>query len=498
MDDVILNMKKIKKSFPGVEALKEVDLTLYRGEVHGLIGENGAGKSTLMKILGGEYTPDKGKILLNGKEIKIKNPSDAKRHGISFIHQELSIFKDLDIATNIFIQKLPKNSLGLIKFKELYKKTKEILNAVNLPHIKPNRAMSSLKIGEQQLVEIGKCLAQNTIILVLDEPTSSLTSSETNTLFNLIKKLKKENVSIIFISHRMDEVYEICDRITVLRDGERIKTGITETFNKNEIVKLMIGRDIIEMFEGKKNEIGKEIIKVENLSNKNKFENISFTISEGEIVGLFGLMGSGRSEIIRAIFGLDKLQSGSIYIGGKKVRIKKPTQAIKLGIGFITENRREEGLIINHCVQNNLTITDLKAVSGAAGIINKVRETNICKKNIRDFQIKTPSLKQLVKYLSGGNQQKIVIAKWINTKPKLLILDEPTRGIDVGAKSEIYTILSKLAEYKTGALVISSELNEVMGICDRILIIRNGRIVKELKSNEATKESLLALSMGVC
>jgi len=488
-------MKSINKSFPGVKALKNVDFELKKGEIMGLIGENGAGKSTLMKVLGGVEIPDSGEILIEGKCVKINNPTDAQNLGISFIHQELSLFPDLDIASNIYMQDLP-NKLNFILKKTLYEKTQKILESISLGNRSPKELIKNLQMGERQLVEIARCLIMNTKILVLDEPTSSLTRKEVEILFGLMRRLKKDGISIIFISHRMDEVFDICDRLTILRDGSKITTVETKDVNTSDVVRLMIGRELNEMYNREYGKPGKELLRVENMCRGERFRNISFSVHEGEIVGLYGLMGSGRSEIVRSIFGLDKFDRGDIYIEGIKQDIRRPLDAIEKGIGLVTENRREEGLMLQQSVRFNLVVANLTKFARKLGFMDKKNEIKQCEENVKELNIKTSSLNKLVQYLSGGNQQKVVIAKWLNRDSKVLMLDEPTRGVDVGAKHEIYNILSGLVKQKKGIFIISSELNEIMGLCDRIFVIRKGEIVKEYYVDEFSKDGLLEASMG--
>lgn len=491
----LLEMKNIDKRFSGVHALKQVDFNLDKGEVRGLIGENGAGKSTLMKILGGDYQADQGAIFLNGEPVKIKDATMAANFGISFIHQELSLFADLDIATNIFIQSIPKYGPIVLK-KRMREKTRELLDMVGLAHCGPDQLVGTLQIGEQQLVEIARCLTMDTKILVLDEPTSSLTNKEVKILFELINRMRSEGVSVIFISHRLDELFEICDNITVMRDGEMIDTVCAADVTQKELIYMMIGRELNEMYTEHQRTCGKERLRVENLTHKKRFQDISFSVHSGEIVGLYGLLGSGRSEIARSIYGLEPFAGGKIFVDGEEVSISSAAKAIRLGIGFVSEDRRREGLCLEHSVLNNLSVVCLKKLGRLLGYIDRKKENDMCRKNISDFHIAVDRPRKAVKYLSGGNQQKVVIAKWLNISPKILIMDEPTRGVDVGAKKEIYSILGDLTALGIAVIVISSELNEVMSLCDRVLVLRKGILVDEIKAGELDKERLLSASMG--
>ena len=495
MNEVILWMKGITKQFPGVLALDHIDFLLEKGEIHGLIGENGAGKSTMMNILGGDYQPTEGSIELEGKSVRFENPKDSQDQGVSFIHQELSLFPKMDIATNLFMHELPHRG-PMLKTKELKERTRQILNRVHLSQHSPNELVGSLQIGEQQMVEIARSLVKKTKILVLDEPTSSLTEREKDTLFELMRELKNQGVSIIFITHRMDEVYEICDRISILRDGKMVLTERIENITKEAVVHNMIGRRVDEIYNRKTIEPGKELLKVEGLSDERKFRDVSFTVHEREIVGLFGLMGSGRSEILRSIFGLDQLHKGQVFFEGAPVKIGNPIAAIQRGMGFVTEDRRGEGLMLSANVSKNLQLANLKRYRRHI-LTNERLERDDAQHFVEMLRIKTPSIYRAVRFLSGGNQQKVVIGKWINTHPKLLILDEPTRGIDIGSKNEIYEILTDLVEKGAGSLLVSSEIKELLGVCDRILVIRKGSIVAEYKRDEFSKEKLLADAMRV-
>ena len=488
-------MKGINKYFPGVHALQNVDFRLYPGEVRGLVGENGAGKSTLMNVLGGIFPPNSGTILFDGKEVTIENSQKAEQLGISFIHQELSLFRNMDIASNIYIHHLPKKN-GLLDKKKLYKDTEEILKTLQLDR-RPSKTLGALKIGEQQLVEIGRSLAQKTRVLVLDEPTSSLTKPEVRILFSLIKSLKEKGVAIIFITHRLEEIYDVCDNITIMRDGNVIQTSQLEKIERSEIVNKMIGTTLGEFYSHKERKLGDELLCIENLCRKDKLSDVSFKVHGGEIVGIYGLMGSGRTEILRSIFGLDKIDAGKFTFKGKPVAIKKPLDAINLGIAMVTEDRHLEGLVLGESVQYNITLANLRSITNNRVFIRREKETKIAEESVVSLKIKTPTIKRMVKFLSGGNQQKVVIAKWLNTDPSLLIMDEPTRGIDVGAKHELYTIMEDLVKKGVGILLVSSELPELIGVCDRVIVLKEGELKASFTLEEINSENLLSAAMGV-
>lgn len=493
--DVLLRMEGISKAFPGVRALDNVSIEIKRGEVHGICGENGAGKSTLMNILGGVLQPDGGSIYIEEQRVNVANPRIAEGLGISFIHQELALFPTMDVASNLFIG-TPPAKIGLIKRKELYKKSKELLERVGL-EVAPSRRLDTLKMGERQLVEIAKALRRETRVLVLDEPTSSLTERETEILFNLIRELATKGVAILYVSHRLDEIFSVCDRVTVLRDGKKVGTVKVAEINKGELIRMIIGRELSEIFPKNNNPTEEVLLEVSNLTRKGVFKNVSFVIRKGEIVGLTGLMGSGRTEVARAIFGLDPLDSGTIKIRGQRVTIESPEEAIKNGIGFVTEDRRGEGLMLEKSVRENVVLANLGGYVGPLRWwVNRRKQEEAAQRQIRHLRIATPDTKREVRYLSGGNQQKVVVGKWLEAKPQIFLLDEPTRGVDVGAKAEIHQIMNQLAQEGAGILLISSELPEVIGMSDRILVMRDGNIVAELSRQEATQERILSIATG--
>ena len=488
-------MVGIDKSFPGVHALKGVDFDLQPGEVCGILGENGAGKSTLMNVLGGVFPCEKGEIYIEGQKVSIRDTKTAERLGIAFIHQELSLFKNLDIATNIYIQNLPQNGPALAT-KKMMDDTREILKKVSLEHCSPRQKVSELKIGEQQLVEIGRTLAQNTKILILDEPTSSLTNSEIKILFDIVRRLQKEGVAVIFITHRMDEIYEICTSLMVMRDGERILKCPIDKISRTEVIHQMLGRNMEEQYAHRAHQKGDLLLRVQGLSTADKLHDISFEVHRGELVGLYGLLGSGRTEVLRCIFGLDPFTEGELTYKGEPLKPKSPKHVIAKKIAMVTEDRHKEGLILIKPVSFNIVAASLERLRGKFGIKRK-KEHEISEKYIQELRIKTPSEKQLVKNLSGGNQQKVVIAKWLEIGPDLLMMDEPTRGIDIGAKREIYTIIDSLLAQGIGVIMVSSELPEITGLCDRVVVLKEGEVAADLNGpEEITNVNLLRAAMG--
>ncbi|MGB5823275.1 MAG: sugar ABC transporter ATP-binding protein, partial [Proteocatella sp.] len=468
-------MKGINKSFGGVSVLNDAEFEISDGEVHALMGENGAGKSTLMKILTGVYTRDSGTVAVDGREVLYKNPQEAEKDGIVFIYQELNSLEDLTVEANVFLGKEIHNSFGVCDKKIMIEKTNEILDKLGV-NISPSEVMSDLSVGQQQMIEIAKALMVDAKVIIMDEPTAALTQSETSILFDVINSLRKKGVSIIYISHRMEEIFQLCDRVTVLRDGIYVGTSKISDINMNQVVKMMIGREIGERYPKRNTQIGEEILKIEGLTKKGKFENISFSVRKGEVLGVSGLMGSGRTEIMQAIFGNLAFDSGKIEIEGKSVIIKSPEQAIKYGIGFITEDRKEEGLMLEESIEKNISLTNLDKISRKNVVLDKKKEDDLVEKAIKDLNIRCFGPSHECKKLSGGNQQKVVFAKWIYSNPRILILDEPTRGVDVGAKKEIYTIMNELAGKGVAIIMVSSELPEILGMSDRVMVVREGLI----------------------
>ncbi|MGG4196657.1 sugar ABC transporter ATP-binding protein [Paenibacillus sp. UNC217MF] len=489
-----IQMKGIHKAFGSNQVLSGVDFDLREGEVHALMGENGAGKSTLMNILTGLHARDKGTILIDSKETYFANPKEAERQGIAFIHQELNIWPDMTVVDNLFIGKEMSSTWGLLKSKEMKALAIEQFKRLSVD-IPLNMEAGQCSVGQQQMIEIAKALLTDTKIIIMDEPTSALTEREIQKLFEVIQSLKKEGVSIVYISHRMEEIFEICDRITVMRDGRTVDTKPIPETNFDEVVKKMVGRELTERYPARNPSPGEVVLEVEHATRKGSFEDVSFSVHQGEIVGFSGLMGSGRTEIMRALFGLDRLDQGEVRMFGKKVEIRKPVDAVNHGIGFITEDRKDEGLVLDFSVRDNMVLPSISGFT-KKGIISTQSEKVFVDALIKRLQIKTHSAETAAGNLSGGNQQKVVIAKWIGIGPKLLILDEPTRGVDVGAKREIYQLMNELTGHGVAIIMVSSELPEVLGMSDRIVVVHEGRITGELTKAEATQEKIMTLATG--
>ncbi|MGB3567470.1 MAG: sugar ABC transporter ATP-binding protein [Priestia megaterium] len=487
-------MRGIHKAFGANRVLRGVDFELHEGEVHALMGENGAGKSTLMNILTGLHKKDEGQILIDGKETYFQNPKEAEQNGVTFIHQELNVWPEMTVLENLFIGKELKTPLGFLKTKEmkaLAKKQFEKL-AVTIPL---DQEAGLCSVGQQQMIEIAKALMTNAKVIIMDEPTAALTEREIQKLFDVINALRKQGVSIVYISHRMEEIFAICDSITVMRDGQTVdKKPIPET-SFDDVVRKMVGRELTDRFPARTSPKGNVVFEAKGLERKGAFQDVHFSVRSGEIVGVAGLMGAGRTEIMRAIFGLDPLEKGEIILNGKRVSITKPDQAIKLGLGFITEDRKTEGLVLDFSIRENIALPSLFSFS-PKGFIEQKSEQQFVDLLIKRLTIKTESSETSAGNLSGGNQQKVVIAKWIGIGPKVLILDEPTRGVDVGAKREIYQLMNELTDRGVAIIMVSSELPEVLGMSDRILVVHEGKITGELTSEEATQEKIMTFATG--
>ena len=490
----LLKAENISKSFPGVKALDKVNLTIEGGKVHTIIGENGAGKSTLMKILMGILLPDEGEILYKGVKVKLMSVQEAIKTGISMIHQELLPFPELSIAENIFMGNEPTSRIpGWINKREMNKNGALLMDKLGAK-VDVTRAMKELSIAEMQMVEIAKAISNQSEVIIMDEPTSALSNREIAILFSIIEELKQQGIAIIYISHKMDEIFKISDTITVMRDGKHITTCAINAIDQKKLISLIVGREINSIFDKKENTPGEVILSVTELTGE-KFKDINFNLRRGEILGIAGLMGSGRTEIVNSIYGLEKIVKGDIFINGKKVKIRSPKDAIKNSIGLVSEDRKKYGLILGSSVKHNISLSSLEKCKNGL-FLNLKEENEIANAQINKLNIKTSSSDQLANYLSGGNQQKIVIAKVLLNDADIIIFDEPTRGIDIGAKSEIYKLITQLATEGKALIVISSELPEILGLSDRILVIREGEIKAELSQAEATQELIMKYAMA--
>ncbi len=491
-----LEMKGITKRFGKVTALNDVSLQIRPGEIHALVGENGAGKSTLMKILSGAYTRDEGTIIVDGEEVNIDGSRSSMDLGIAIIYQEFMLAPDLTVAENIFIDRLTAGG-KFINWRRLRADAREQLDKLGFGDINPNVKCGSLSVAYQQVVEICKCLTRNARVLVFDEPTAVLTFKEVRKLFEIIKRLREEGVSIIYISHRMEEIFELSDRITVLKDGGYVTTLNTADTDQQRLVNLMVGREMKDMFPPRHAETGDVVLKVEDLHAGKMVDGVSFEARAGEVLGFYGLVGAGRTETMRAIFGADKRDSGKVYYFGNEVHWKSPKEAVRDQFGLLPEDRKKQGLLVQQSIRMNTTLASLQTKIAPRGIINHGKEKALVKDQLASIQTKYGSTEDMANTLSGGNQQKIVLAKWMTADCRCIVFDEPTRGVDVGAKVEIFNVMNSLAERGVAIIMISSEMPEVIGMCDRVEVMRNGRIAGELKKNELTEDALIAYAMGV-
>ena len=489
-----VKMNGIKKSFGNNHVLKGVNFSIEAGEVHALMGENGAGKSTLMNILTGIHKADAGEIQVNNEVVKYDDPSQAEGNGISFIHQEMNVWPDMTVVENLFMGREITNKVGFLKTKEMKKQARKVFEDLNVK-INLDRPVESLSVGQQQMIEIAKSLLSDAEVIIMDEPTAALTEREISTLFNIIRTLTAKGVAIIYISHRMEEIFELSDRITVMRDGVSVGTKHTNETDNDEIVRMMVGRDLEDYYPEKGDTIREDFFEVRNLSKENEFENISFTVKSGEIVGFSGLMGAGRTEIMRSIFGIDQLDAGEIYLEGKQLQIKHPADAIQSGIGFLTENRKDEGLILDESIRENISLPSIDGFNKNL-VIDRKAEHEFTEMLGKRLGVRAANFENPVSSLSGGNQQKVVLAKWVGIGSKVLILDEPTRGVDVGAKREIYQLMNELAERGVAIIMVSSDLPEILGISDRVIVVHEGHIAGELNKEEATEEGIMTLATG--
>lgn len=488
-------MTGISKSFDGNSVLTNVEFSVKKGEIHALMGENGAGKSTLMKILTGIYARDTGEVKVRGKLVDFKNPKEAEHAGIAVIHQELNILPDLTVAENLFLgNEKTFGKSGILKTKEMNKKAKVILGELGLD-VDVKTVARELSVGKQQIIEIAKAMSSNAEVIVMDEPTAALTEREIVSLFETIRALQSNGVSFVYISHRMEEIFALCDRITILRDGNYVGVKEIKETSFDEIVQMMVGRELGERFPERNAIIGDVKLTASGLTRNGHFEDISFELRKGEVLGIAGLMGAGRTEVAQSLFGYKKLQKGTISLNGKPVKISSPLQAKKLGFGYVTEDRKSEGLIVDFSVKDNLSLTNFNKVS-SNGIIKSNEEKVLYETMVKRLGVRTSGPNQAAKSLSGGNQQKVVIAKWLGIEPNVLILDEPTRGVDVGAKKEIYSIINELAEKGVAILMISSELPEIIGMADRVLVMHEGTLTAELQKAEMTQERIMHYATG--
>ncbi len=492
MNDVLLVMEGIDKTFPGVHALDQAQFELRAGEVHALVGENGAGKSTLMKVLAGVYSKDAGRTLYQGKEVDIPNPRAAQHLGISMIHQELNLMPHLTLAQNVFIGREPRQGVRFVlDEKEINAQTQALFDSMHLK-LDPRTKVADLTVATQQMVEIAKALSFNSQILIMDEPTAALTEAEIEELFRIIRQLRDKGVGIVYISHRLEELKQISDRITVMRDGRYVGTEDAATIPIERIISMMVGRTIFESAPEVPEHPSEEIVlEARRLNRGAAIKDVSFTLKKGEILGFAGLMGAGRTEVARAVFGADPLDSGEVYVHGKKVAIKHPRDAVRHGIGYLSEDRKRYGLALGMDVEANIVLAAFKKFLGTLGVVKSAKTRATGQRYVEALSIKTPSLQQRVKNLSGGNQQKVVIGKWLTADTEVLIFDEPTRGIDVGAKSEIYHLLNELAQQGKSIIMISSELPEILRMSHRIVVMCEGRITGELAAAEATQERIM-------
>ncbi len=493
MSEFALEMVGITKQFPGVTALDKVDFSVRVGEVHGLVGENGAGKSTLMRILAGAQPMDAGEIRINGLPVRITSPQSAQRHGISMIYQEFNLVPRLSVAENIFLGRMPGGRA--VSWRCLYQDAREVLGRVGMD-LDVKQPVGGLSIAQQQMVEIAKALSTDARLIVMDEPSATLTDHELETLFDLVKTLRRSGIAIIYISHRLEEIFSICQRVTVMRDGRRIGTHEMCDVDRDELIRMMVGRELAEEFPSLPRTPGPERLRVEGLGRRGVFGGITFSLRAGEITGLTGLVGSGRTEVARALFGADPVDEGAMWVDGRPVRLRSPRDAIAAGIGLLTEDRKNQGLVLGMTVGQNITAANLKAL-GPGPLVLRGPEREAARRYVDELRIKTPSIEQTVRNLSGGNQQKVVLAKWLFTQSRVLIFDEPTRGIDVGAKAEIYRIINQLAAAGAAVLVISSELPEILGLCDRVMVMHEGAITGELSREEAGQEAIMRLATGI-
>ena len=491
----IVEMKGITKYFPGVRALHGVDLDVRPGEAHALVGENGAGKSTMIKILMGVHQKSEGEIFINGKSVKIENPLHAQSLGLGAVYQDVTLAQHLSVSENFFMGQLPHNKLGIVNHKVMWQETREIMESINAP-VDPKAIIHTLSIAQQEMVCIGKILRQKAKLVIFDEPTALLTTEETEQLFQIIRMLKSNGLGVLYISHRMEEIFKICERATVLKDGEKVGTVNTADVTEESLISMMIGRSVEDMYGISRKTPGEEVLSIKNLSRKGEFENINFEVHKGEIFGMFGLVGSGRTEIVHSLFGASIPDCGSVTYKGEAAMYKKPCQAIKAGLALLPEDRKGQGLALELTINDNLNMASIKYIS-SFGVLDNRKGALITQKYVDSLDIKTPGIYQLVKNLSGGNQQKVVIGKWLAADSDLFIFDEPTVGVDVGAKVEIYKVFENLIKEGKTIIIISSYLPEVMGLSDRMLVMYEGKQMGILDRDQYDEENILKLASGI-
>ncbi len=493
-NEYCIKVEGISKRFPGTKALSEVHIEVKTGEVHAIVGENGAGKSTLMNIISGVLQPDEGRIIFQGKAVRFANPNEAQSAGIGFVHQELALCQHINVSENIYMGRYETGAFGFLKRKKLYADVAELLKVFKT-NIKPESKVGDLNIADQQIVEIAKAISLQCKLLILDEPTSSLSDSETEILFNIIRKLKRDGISVLYISHRIAEIFEVCDRVSVLRDGIYINTFNVKKVTPQQVVESMVGRELHDFYPEKSKEAGEKLLEVTGLSSQGVFEDINFELRRGEILGFSGLIGSGRTEVARAVCAIDSYDAGEVTYLGEKVAFATYAEAIRKGLCYLTEDRKQQGLFLNLSVKNNINAAIIDMISKYL-IISKRQEADNAAEHVKKLNIKVADVEQDANSLSGGNQQKAMIAKGLSVNPAVIIMDEPTRGIDVGAKAEIHNMLRRLANSGIGVMIISSELPEIIGMCDRVVVMHEGRITGEVSAGEITEKNIIMMASG--
>lgn len=490
----LIELIGITKQFDAIQALRSVDLSLYAGEVHALVGENGAGKSTLVKILAGIYRPDAGSVKMSGEAIELRSPLQAQARGIAVVQQEPMLFPDLDVAENVFMGRHPRDRFGRVDWKRMYREVDQLLASLDVS-LSSHTPVQGLSVAEQQLVEIAKALSLEARVLVLDEPTAALSAREVTELFTIVRQLRERGVAVLFVSHRLEEIFEIADRLTVFRDGAHIVTVPVSEITTEEIIKHMVGRELSNLFPKSETRVGDMVLEVRHLSSPGSFADVSFQLRQGEILGFAGLVGAGRTEVARVLFGIDRAQSGEIWLKGKQMRIRSPRDAMRYGIAYVPEDRHQHGLVMDFSIAANVTLPILQQVS-RLGLLDPRLERKIAGDYSSQLRVRSSGIGQLVNALSGGNQQKVVLSKWLATNPSVLILDEPTRGIDVGAKAEVHRIISDLAVEGLAIILISSELPEVLAMADRVMVLHEGRVSGTFARSEATQERVMFAATG--